>query len=85
MTDRERLLEQVREAERNAERYGLYACDWAKQGSVYNAGKYATGAAHHALTAMALREAIEKCDSVDMERGARVPRSAIHFPWQYGG
>lgn len=60
MTDRERLLEQVRLAEKRAEERGLCAEQWMRSiwhpESEHRTGAVAKEAAHHALTAMALRD-----------------------------
>ncbi len=70
MTDRERLLEQVREAEGQAAVDGDEAARWIRGNPPYNqkyaamqadnAYRCASAAAHHALTALALLEAIDQ-------------------------
>lgn len=68
MTDRDRLLEQVREAEKMAAATGDWAQGAIKLGSddVYY---WAEKAAHYGLTAIALRRVIECDDSLDTEFG----------------
>jgi len=77
MTDRERLLEQVDERIGDAEEYGSHARAWMTREWIYlrtdedcakAAGESAKRAAHHALTAMALREVIEQCRGGDASR-----------------
>lgn len=72
MTDRERLLEQVREAEKQALDNGRSACYWmrvigkqmANDDYAENAArKLAMRSTHHALTALALRDVIAEFDN----------------------
>lgn len=70
MTDRERLLEQIREAEERAGSHGRSCAAWVDRLSLDNravvgATTEAVQAAHHALTALALREAIEYRDRTE--------------------
>lgn len=70
MTDRERLLEQVKKAETRAKGRGLVArmwmTEWGSKAEVDRvadiAARKAREAAHHALTALALREVLEYHD-----------------------
>lgn len=70
MTCRERLLEQVRALEELAAQDGETAARMTQEQSSYArraASFYADAAAHHALTAMALREVIELADDIDAD------------------
>lgn len=63
MTDRERLLGMVKEQEMAAASFETMIRGYLYMGgSDPISAQYATRAAHHALTAMALREAIETLD-----------------------
>lgn len=69
MTDRERLLEQVREAEQRAVKDWRFINQYQPRHSDEEiadaAAGYARESAHHALTALALRELIEYRDKVE--------------------
>jgi uncharacterized tellurite resistance protein B-like protein len=81
MTDTERLLEQVREAEERAEQQGLCVISWMDhiarapqwQRGVELARESALLAAHYALTAMALRDLIEASDFVSVSEYRATP------------
>jgi hypothetical protein len=62
MTDRERILEQVEWAEERAGLKGTKAARKMKAGNEKYAVLISTRAAHHALTALALRDAVDQID-----------------------
>lgn len=71
MTDRERLLEQIREAEKRAADASYHARHWMRDqewdGASTPAASSAREAAHHALTAMALRRLIALADDLELD------------------
>lgn len=72
MTDRERLLEQVKELETLAGMDGLMSRQWLKVKAISQTSpevvRYARSAAHHALTALALRDVVAIFDEGLTER-----------------